>query len=89
MERQAALKKAQSGSSQVPDQEGGAAVAEDILRGLQQVRGTRQSAGNLRGLVVLTFLSVAGGRDAHGAAADGAEGELPASEAGGAAAGAY
>lgn len=36
VERQAALKKAQSGSSLVPNQEG--ALPEDILRSLQQVR---------------------------------------------------
>lgn len=41
VERQAALKKAQSGSSLVPDQEG--ALAEDVLRSLQQVRDSSGS----------------------------------------------
>lgn len=42
VERQAALKKAQSGSSLLPDQEG--ALAEDVLRSLQQVRDSAKKA---------------------------------------------
>lgn len=45
MERQAALKKAQSGSSLVPDQEG--ALADDVLRSLQQVRDSSKERAAL------------------------------------------
>lgn len=94
VERQAALRMAQSGSSLVADQEG--APAEDVLRSLQQVRdgGRRENASDSAksqradSFAVLSLFA-AGGRDADGAAADGPEGKLPAAEAGGAAAGAH